>query len=75
MRILDFSRKTHCRNEPNYLETSPFKRLLPPYGGWIVTPDDERRFDLEWEAAVQWELQRIGALDGLQSLRKDHIHP
>lgn len=75
MRILDFSRKTHCRNEPNNLETSPFKRLLPPNGGWVVTSDDERRFNLEWEAAVQWESQRIGALDGLRSLRKYHIYP
>lgn len=75
LRIMDLSRRTHCRNEPYNLHGSPFQGICVPPLKWILGPGDEEELERRWDGALQWSKVRMGELDFIPSPPKDHLHP
>ena len=74
LRILDQNAKTHCRNEPYNLANSPFRQLRTFPRAWVVTRDDEKVLEAQWDAAVRWTAVRMGARDCLPPPPKEHLY-
>ena len=72
LRILDQSANTHCRGEPYNLASSPFRQLRTFPRGWVVTTDDERLLEAQWDQAARWTAVRMGARDCLPPPPKEH---
>ena len=69
--MLDASRQTHCRNEPQEIPTSPYHQLpAPPLDG-----DAFQKMAVKWDAFVAWTAYRMGERDLKIENPKDHIHP
>lgn len=77
LRLLDQSPLTHCRNEPDRIESSPLSRLKGDEQryGWARTNASEQRLAEGWDQAVAWARQRVGTYDFMVTSRKAHIHP
>lgn len=72
LQLLDTSRRTHCRNEPDTIaECSPFTKLPKPL---ILTEDLAAALDRDWDGAVHETATRIGRRDFPVPVRKDHLH-
>lgn len=74
LRILDLSRITHCRNEPDALSRSPFRKMRPYPEAWVACVSNERLTAESWNEAIQWSAVRNGDRDFLPSPMKDHLH-
>lgn len=71
LRIFDQSPATHCRNEVNAFEASPFWRLPSP-----TVWDEANRAGLEatWDEAVRWAHARMGERDPRTTSPKQHYN-
>lgn len=68
--MLDASRLTHCRNEPQEIQTSPYHRLpTPPLDGNV-----SEAMAMKWDAFVAWTSQRMGERDLKITNPKNHIY-
>jgi len=70
-RVLDFSRYTHCRIEPNELVGNPLGKFPDP---WVVRSKRESFFS-DWNDAVKWTHQRFGERDWLIAVNKEYLQP
>lgn len=70
LRLLNLSPITHCRNEPNELSSSPFRKLPC---GWFKGPE-HAVMDSLWDDAIRWTAERIGERDPRASLPKQHLY-
>ncbi|MEM9005674.1 MAG: sulfotransferase [Cyanobacteria bacterium P01_F01_bin.86] len=68
--MLDASRLTHCRNEPQEIKTSPYHQLpMPPLEGSTT-----KVMAAKWDEFVTWTAMRMGERDLQITHPKDHIH-
>lgn len=68
--LFDLSPQTHCRNEPDGIQTSPLC-CLP--GGSVA---DEHSFPAllaDWDEAIQWTVARMGERDRPIRIPKNHF--
>ncbi len=72
LKILDLSRQTHCRCEPNELAGSLFG-VLPD--SCLCMEHDDGRFAEIWDNAVEWAGMRMGERDSFPLSPKRHIWP
>ena len=69
--MLNLSPSTYCRNEPDYIATSPFQKLC---NYRMVCRLDTEILNREWDNLVDWALDHMGELDPLIKHPKDFIH-
>jgi hypothetical protein len=69
LNLLDLHEATHCRNEPDVLATSQFKRLPSPERPVAA----ESEFAALWDVAVQWACQRYGERDRMPRRHKSYL--
>ena len=67
--ILDASRQTLCRNEPNVIPGSPFERL-----GSLVTMSGRELLDEKWDGVVKETCTTLGERDHRLKTNKEYLH-
>lgn len=68
--MLDASRLTHCRNEPQDIATSPYHKLPePPF-----IDSTSAAMDRRWDEFATWTAQRMGERDLPIANPKNHVH-
>ncbi len=67
--VLDASRQTLCRNEPNVIPGSPFEAL-----GSLKTMNDRELLDEHWDAIAAQTCTTVGERDHRLKVDKDYIH-
>jgi hypothetical protein len=70
LEILDQSRQTHCRNEPNECAGSALAALPQ---GWVSCPDRNARLESEWDEAIARTSRSFGIRDQRITVYKDHF--
>ena len=70
--LVNSSRRTHCRNEPEtILESSPIARLPSPV---VLTDAAAAELERDWDAALRWTATRMGRRDLPIPGPKDHVY-
>jgi hypothetical protein len=70
LEIFDWSRRTHCRNEPNECAGSALAALPP---GWVSSLDLNTKLESVWDEAVVQTSQSFGDRDHPIKVYKDHF--
>jgi len=69
--MLDASRLTHCRNEPQEIARSPYHQLPHP----PLTGKTAALMATRWDEFVHWSAERMGERDLKITHPKNHIYP
>lgn len=68
--MLDASRETICRNEPNVVHGSPFENLTPL---WRMV-DDACTLDMQWDSVAERTCRSLGDRDHRIVVNKNYLH-
>ncbi len=68
--LLDLSVMTHCRNEPNKLETSLFSQLPSP----LVRQSVDDVFGQKWNQAIASAALKMSGRDRIGNTGKSHLY-
>lgn len=68
--LFDLSPRTHCRNEPYGIDSSPFAQLPSRH----FRKQEQPELETMWDEAVRFTAFRMGERDHSVRARKEHLH-